>query len=177
MIKTILLVLLAAIVVFLVAAAMQPDDFRITRSISVAAPPATVSALVNDFHRWQEWSPWAKMDPAAKATYDGPASGVGAKFAWAGNSQVGEGRMTIIDDRPGELVRLTLEFVKPFAATNTAEFTFKGEGPGTLVTWSMTGRNNLMGKAISLIMNCDKMVGGEFEKGLADIKRLAEAKK
>lgn len=110
------------------------------------------------------------MDPAAKNSYAGVPSGEGAMFSWAGNNKVGEGRMTLMESRPNELIRIKLEFLKPFQATNTAEFTFQPAGNGTQVTWSMSGRNNFMAKAFVLIMNCDKMIGGEFEKGLANLK-------
>ena len=130
---------------------------------------------MNDFHKWSDWSPWAKLDPAAKNTFEGPASGVGATFRLAGNGDVGEGAMTITESRPAELIRIKLEFLKPFAATNTTEFTFKPAGDQTEVTWTMSGTNNFVGKAMSLIMNCDKMVGGMFEKGFANMKAVVSA--
>ena len=104
---------------------------------------------MNDFHNWEAWSPWAKMDPDAKSTFDGPTSGVGSKFHWAGNSKVGEGNMTIAESRPNDVIRIDLEFLKPFAAKNLAEFTFKPVGDGTEVTWTMTGKNNFMAKAFT----------------------------
>jgi uncharacterized protein YndB with AHSA1/START domain len=154
---------------------VQPSEFRITRTTTVAAPPSAVFAQVNDFHRWEAWSPWAKLDPAVRNTFEGAPAGTGAVFAWAGNSKVGEGRMTITESRPSELVRIKLEFLKPFAAINTAEFTFKPQGDRTAVTWSMFGRNNFIGKAVCLVMNMDKTLGGEFDKGLAAMKSVAEA--
>jgi len=176
MLKKILIVIGLAVVVFLVVAALQPADFKITRSAVIAAPPAAVFEQVNDYHKWQAWSPWAKMDPAMKQTYEGPASGTGASYSWAGNSKVGEGRMTITDSQPAKLVAMRLEFLKPFAATNTADFTFVPEGNGTKVTWAMTGKNNFMAKACGLIMNMDKLVGADFEKGLSNLKEIAEKK-
>jgi carbon monoxide dehydrogenase subunit G len=107
-------------------------------------------------------------------TYEGPAAGQGAKYSWVGNKNVGEGRMTIEESRPNERIRIKLDFLKPFAATNTAEFTFKPQGEGTEITWSMHGDNNFMAKAIGLFMDMDKMIGGNFEQGLADIKSIAE---
>jgi len=130
---------------------------------------------VNDLHKWQAWSPWAKLDPDAKQTYEGPGEGTGAVFRWAGNDRIGEGAMTITDSRPAELVTFRLDFLKPFAATNIAEFTFKPDGSGTLVAWSMTGKRNLMFKAICLFMNMDKMVGGQFEQGLAGLALVSTA--
>ncbi|MEA3208697.1 MAG: hypothetical protein QOE70_1754 [Chthoniobacter sp.] len=175
MLKYILLGLAAIIVIFLIVVAFQPADFRISRSAIVAAPPAAVFEQVNDFHKWNAWSPWAKLDPNAKNTFEGPPAGVGAGFAWAGNNEVGEGRMTITESEPNELVLMKLEFIKPFAATNITEFTFKPEGNQTAVTWSMSGHNNFIGKAMSLIMNCDKMVGGQFEQGFANLKAIVES--
>jgi uncharacterized protein YndB with AHSA1/START domain len=176
MLKKILLALAAIVVAFVVFVALQPAEFRVTRSAAIAAPPAAVFAHVNDFHNWQDWSPWAKLDPAAKATFDGPRAGPGAVFIWAGNDKVGEGRMTLIESRPNELIRIKLDFVKPMEGTSTAEFTFKPAGDQTTVSWSMTGqRDGFIAKAVCLFMNPDKMIGGEFEKGLATLKSLVEA--
>lgn len=158
-----------------VIVALQPSDFRVTRSTTISAPPPAVFAQVNDFHKWQAWNPWGKIDPAMKQTYEGAPAGTGAIYTWSGNNEVGEGRMTITDSRPNELIRVKLEFFKPFAGTNTADFTFKPEGNQTLVTWSMFGEKNFMAKAIHLVMNMDKMIGGQFEKGLADMKSVVEA--
>jgi hypothetical protein len=172
------LLALAALVVVLVAiVAMQPAEFRIERKATMSAPPADVFAQVNDFHKWVGWSPWEKIDPALTRAYEGAPEGTGAIYSWAGNNKVGEGRMTVTDSRPIEQIRINLEFLKPFKATNTAEFTFKPEGPGTVVTWSMSGRRNFMLKAFSLFMDMDKMVGGDFEKGLANMKALVETGK
>jgi hypothetical protein len=170
----ILLAIVAIIALLILFIASRPSEFRTTRSAKIAAPPSVVFPHVNDFRSWDAWSPWAKLDPDCKNTYEGPAAGKGAKFHWAGNNQVGEGRMEIIESRPSELVRLRLDFLKPFKATNTAEFTFKPEGGSTNVTWSMFGRNNFMFKAMGLFMNCDKMVGGQFEQGLANMKSVVE---
>jgi len=175
MLVKILIGLAVLIVLLVVVVALQPSEFRITRTTTVAAPASAVFAQVNDFHRWEAWSPWAKLDPAVRNTFAGAPAGAGAVFAWAGNSKVGEGRMTIVESRPNELVRIKLEFLKPFAATNTAEVTFKPEGDRTAVTWSMFGHNNFMGKAVCLVMNMDKTLGGEFDKGLAAMKSVAEA--
>lgn len=169
----ILLAIIAAVLAGVVA--VQPADYRFSRSTAISAPPAIVFAQVNDLRKWPEYSPWMKLDPAAKNTFEGPPAGPGAVFAWAGNSQVGAGRMTITESRPGELVRFRLEFLKPFAMTAAAEFTFTPDGPQTIVAWSMTGKNNFIGKAVGLVMNMDKSVGGDFEKGLASLKALSEA--
>ena len=175
MIAKILTVLAVIIAVLVIVIALQPADFRIARSAAFAAPPATVFAQVNDLHKFQDWSPWAKIDPAAKASFEGPSAGVGASFSWAGNMEVGEGTMTVTESHPSDLIRFRLDFRKPMAGTNTAEFTFKPEGDKTVVTWSMSGHNNFLAKAVGLAINCDKMVGGQFEKGLADLKTIVEA--
>src|SRR5258705_12554259 len=154
--------------------AMQPSEFRVERTATVAAPAPAVFTQVNDFHNWEAWSPWAKLDPSVKNSFEGAPAGTGASFAWAGNSKVGEGRMTIVESRPSELVRIKLEFLKPFAATNTAEFTFTPEGDRTTVTWSMYGRNNFAARAIGVVVNMDTFLGGEFEKGLGSMKTVAE---
>lgn len=171
----VLIVLIALVAVFVIVVATRPADFRVTRTARIAAPPSAVFAQVNDFHNWMAWSPWARLDPAMTQSYEGAPAGPGAAYSWSGNSKVGAGRMTILDSHPSDLIRIKLEFLKPFAATNTAEFTFKPEGGQTVVTWSMTGKNNFMAKAFGLFMNMDKLVGGDFEKGLAQMKSVAEA--
>lgn len=175
MFKKILIGVAVLIAVFVVVVAMQLEEFRVERSVVIAAPPAAVFAKVNDLRTWQEFSPWAKLDPNAKATFAGPETGAGSSFAWAGNSEVGEGTMTIVESRPHELIRFKLEFVKPFEGTNDAEFTFKPAGAQTEVTWSMSGKNNFFFKAVGLFIDCDKMIGPQFEEGLANLKALSEA--
>ncbi len=173
--KKILIAVAVIIVVFVGIVALQPADFRIERKISIDTPAEVVFAQVNDFHKWEAWSPWAKMDPHATNTFEGPPAGTGAIFRWAGNSDVGEGSMTIVESRPNDLIRIKLQFLKPFEATSTAEFTFQPQGNQTVVTWSMFGKNNFMAKAFSMFVDCDKMVGGQFEKGLAEMKSVSEA--
>ena len=175
MLIKILIGLVVMVMVFVAIVALRPSEFRVERSAVVSAPPAIVFAQVNDLHKWEAWSPWVKLDPAAKLGYDGPPAGTGAAFTWAGNYQVGEGRMTITESRPNELIRLRLEFRKPFAGTNTAEFAFRPQGEQTLVTWTMFGRQHFMSKAIGMFMSMDTMIGGMFEKGLAQMKSIAEA--
>jgi hypothetical protein len=175
MIINVLIGLAVIIAVFVVIVAMRPVDFRVTRSDNISASPAVVFAQVNELKKWEKWNPWGKIDPAMKLTYEGPPAGVGAINRWAGNNKVGEGSMTITESRPNELVRFRLEFLKPFKGTNQAEFTFKPEGSQTVVTWSMSGKNNFMAKAVGLFMDCDKMIGSQFEKGLVDLKLAAEA--
>ena len=170
-----ILVAFAVIAVVLVAVvAAQPSTFRIARSATISAPPERVFAEVNDLHKWEAWSPWLKADPAAKTAYEGAAAGTGAAFRWSGNKDVGEGRMTITESRPSQLVRLKLDFMRPFASTSLAEFTFAPDGDRTLVTWSMTGDKNFMAKAIHLVLDMDKMVGAKFDEGLAQMKAVTE---
>jgi len=174
MLKWILGGIAAAVAAFLVVVALQPADFRIERSAGMRAAPPAVFAQVNDLQNWRAWSPWEKIDPALKRSYDGPRAGAGASYAWAGNQDVGEGRMTITESRPGELVRIRLEFFKPFAAVNTAEFSFRPAGEGTAVTWTMTGQNNFLARAICMFVSMDAMVGGMFDQGLAQMKAVVE---
>ena len=175
MIKKILLGLVIIVVILVVVILLQPAHYHVERSATISAPPATVFAQVNDFHKWEAWSPWAKIDPSMKQNYDGAPAGVGAGYSWVGNSQAGEGRMTITDSHPSDLIKIKLEFLKPFAATDTTAFTFKPQGNQTVATWTLDGNNNFIGKAFGLVMNMDKMVGADFEKGLAQMKSIAEA--
>ncbi|MEQ1881578.1 MAG: SRPBCC family protein, partial [Burkholderiales bacterium] len=175
MLKAIVIILIIGIASFLGVVAMQPSDFRVTRGAIIGAPVSAVFSQVNDFHKWESWSPWAKRDPQMKQAYEGAPTGVGAVSAWSGNSEVGKGRMTITESRADESIRIKLEFLEPFNVTNTAEFAFETEGTQTKVTWSMSGTNNFMAKAVGLFMNMDKMIGGDFEQGLVNLKALTEA--
>src|SRR6267154_4355204 len=157
MLSNILIGLAVLVVVFIIVVATRPADFRVTRTATITAPTEVVFAQVNDLRKWEAWNPWGKLDPACKMTYEGPPSGTGAGYTWAGNNKVGEGRMTITESRPNEVIRLSLEFRKPFKATNTAEFTFKSDGNQTTVSWSMAGKKNFMFKAVGLFMDSDKM--------------------
>jgi hypothetical protein len=176
MLNTILIVAGVVIVLFIIVVQLQPATFRITRMAMMSAKPEEVFPQVNDFYNWSEWSPWANLDPGMKQTYEGAGNGTGAIYSWTGNKQVGEGRMTIIESRPNDLVKIKLEFLKPFKATNIAEFTFKRENGNTLVTWSMLGDKNFMFKAVHMFMNMDKMIGRDFEKGLSQMKQVVERK-
>jgi len=177
MLKWSLAAVAAIVVVFLFVVALQPSDFKVERSATMRAPAPAAFAQVNDFQNWRAWSPWEKVDPALKRQYEGPKAGTGAVYAWQGNKDVGEGRMTITESRPGDLVRIKLEFFKPFAATNTAEFSFKPAGAdATAVTWTMTGQNNFLSKAICMFVDMDKMVGGMFDQGLTQMKSIVETK-
>jgi uncharacterized protein YndB with AHSA1/START domain len=169
------LALIAIVVVFAGIVAMQPSEFGVARTTTISAPASAVFAQVNDFHQWKNWNPWGQIDPAMKQTYEGAPSGIGAIYMWTGNAQVGEGRMTLTESRPSDLIRIKLEFLKPFAATSLAEFTFKPEGDQTVVTWSMIGQCNFIAKTIHLFISMDKMIGDQFEKGLARMKAEVEA--
>src|SRR3989454_5694319 len=170
-----ILVALAVIVLgFVGVIAMRPSEYRVARTATIAAPAPAVFAQVNDFHKWEAWNPWAKLDPAMKHTYEGAPAGTGAIYTWTGNHQVGEGRMTLTESRPNELIRINMEFLKPFAATSTVEFTFRPEGDRTAVTWSMVGKVNFVGKVVHLFVDMDTMIGTNFEKGLTDMKAVVE---
>jgi hypothetical protein len=179
MLKKIGFAVLGVVVVFLVVVAMQPAEFKVQRSATLAAPADIAFALVNDFHAWNDWSPWSKRDPNMKTAFEGPSAGTGASYAWLGNREVGEGRMTITDSKPNSSIDISLEFKKPFEATNHTLFTFTPQNDKTsdktLVTWSMDGKNNFVGKAFGMFMNMDKLVGGDFETGLAQMQKSADA--
>lgn len=175
MLKKILIALAAIVLIFLVVVAMQPSDFRVERTASIAAPAADVFTNVNDFHKWEAWSPWAKLDPAAKVAFEGPEAGQGAVMTWAGNDKVGEGKMTLVESRPSDLVKINVDFVKPFEGSISSEFTFKPEGDQTAVTWAMAGHHNFFEKALCLVMNGTKMIGDDMEKGLAQLKSVVES--
>ena len=166
--------LVGAIVVVLGLASRYPDHFVMARKIEINAPPAAVFAQINDFHNWQEWSPWAKIDPAAKATFEGPASGEGAIFGWDGNAEVGKGTMKIVKSRPDSLIDIEMKFVKPMEDVADVQFTFVPVDGKTLVEWSMSGKRTFLGKAMCMCMNMDRMVGTKFEEGLASIKKRVE---
>jgi len=176
MLTYVIIGVIAVVVLFLIVVALQPNDFRISRTATMRAPAAAAFAQVNDFHHWERWSPWLKLDPNAKVTFSGAPAGEGAVYAWDGNKDVGAGSSTIVASRPNELVKIRLDFLRPFAATNTAEFSFKPVGDETAVTWTMFGqKNKFFFKVFHLCLNMDKMVGSQFEKGLADMKKIVEA--
>ena len=147
MLKKILFGLAVLIVAFVIVVATRPADFRVSRSASIPAAPDVVFPHINDLKKWQEWSPWAKMDPNCKTAFEGPIAGGGAKFSWNGNSDVGVGSMTITESKPPELVRIKLAFLKPMEGVSDVVFTLKPEGGGTLVTWQMDSKNGFMAKA------------------------------
>jgi hypothetical protein len=177
MAKKIIIGLLLVIVGVIFAAALQPDEFALSRSTDIAASPADIFPRLNDFHRWEDWSPWAKLDPNMQVSYEGPSVGEGSVYKWSGASEVGEGKMTLLKSQPLELVRIQLDFLKPMEASNITEFSLAPVGQGTRVTWTMTGKNDFIGKVFCLFMSMEKMVGPDFEKGLAQLKTTVEGGK
>jgi hypothetical protein len=176
MIGKILLGIVVILVVFVVIVARRPSAFHIERSTSVRAAPDVVFAQLNDFHACATWSPWEKLDPRMARTHSGARAGVGAAYAWRSeDSKVGQGRMTIKTSDSPSLLVVKLEFINPFTATNTATLSIDPTGDGSRVNWAMDGHNGFLGKMFYLFMNMDKMVGGDFERGLANLKHMAES--
>ena len=173
MLKKILIVIGVAIAGILIFAATKPDVFRVQRSASIKAPPEKISAALADFKGWEAWSPWEKMDPAMKRSYSGAAKGKGAVYAWEGNGKVGQGRMEITDVAPSR-VALDLDFVKPFEAHNKVVFALAPKGDATEVSWSMVGPVPYFAKIMHVFVDMDRMVGGQFETGLANLKTVVE---
>jgi hypothetical protein len=174
MLKKIALVVVALLVIFVAVVAFQPSEWSVQRETVINAPAAVVYAQVNDFHKWNAWSPWDKLDPNMKREFSGAESGVGATYHWVGKEDVGEGEMKIDSVTPGSAVGIKLDFVKPFEANNHVDFALVPAEGGTRVTWKMMGHNNFAMKAFGLFMNMDKAVGGDFEKGLASLKTVSE---
>lgn len=173
MLLIVLLVVGVLIVGVLALAATRPDTFRVERKATIEAPPEKVFALLSDFHRWEAWSPWEKRDPAMKRTHSGAASGKGAAYAWEGNREVGKGRMEITAASPPSHLTIQLDFLAPFECHNFAEFTLTPRGGATEVTWAMHGPSSFLFKLMGLFMNMDKMVGRDFEVGLANLAAVA----
>ncbi|MFZ3001058.1 MAG: SRPBCC family protein [Undibacterium umbellatum] len=171
MIIAIIVLLLAA---FLLYVAALPDQFRVERSLALRATPEQIFPLINDFHEWEAWSPWEKIDPAVRRTYDGPAQGKGAVYAWNGNKQLGEGRMEILEIQPFSCLRIKINFYKPFAAQNIIEFRLEDKGATTIISQAMIGPCNFMSKLMSLFFSMDKMVGTKFDEGLLSLKNIVE---
>jgi hypothetical protein len=163
-----LLLALAAIV------ATRPSAYRVERSAHVSAPSRMVYERISDFHRWAEWSPWAHVDPDMRQSFEGAPAGTGAEYTWSGNSQIGEGRMSITEARPDELVAIRIDFARPLRTTSTTELRLLPEGGGVRVTWAMEGRRDFVGKAVALVASVDDIVARDFEQGLDDLRRVAE---
>ena len=174
MFKRIFLVVVVLIAALLGYTATRPDTFRVERATVIKAPPAKVFALIDDFHQWAGWSPWEKLDPSMKRSHSGAASGKGAVYAWEGNGDVGAGRMEILETTAPSRVLIRLDFIKPFEARNTAEYTLRPEGEATRVTWAMYGPAPFVSKLMQVFVSMDAMIGKDFEQGLANLKALAE---
>ena len=174
MFKIIAIAILVVLVAILIFATTKPDNFRVERSTTIKAAPERVFALINDFQRWTSWSPYEKKDPGMKRTYSGAASGTGAIYEWDGDKNVGKGRMEITEATPSSRIVIKLDFLAPFEAHNTAEFTLQAQGDSTQVTWAMYGPANFISKLMSVFFSMDKMVGDDFAIGLANLKAAAE---
>ena len=172
-IKKIALVVVALVAAVLIYATTKPDTLHVERSASIQAAPERLHPLINDFHRWSEWSPWEKLDPALARTFSGTPSGRGAVYEWSGNNDVGQGRMEITESVPNRIT-IQLDFIKPFEAHNTTEFRLDPRGEGTNVTWTMQGPNSYMGKVMSVFMDMDRMIGADFEAGLANLRSVVQ---
>ena len=174
MIKIIAILFAILVAAILVYAATRPDSFRIERSATIKAAPEKVFPLINDFHQWEAWSPWEKIDPGLKRTYEGAASGKGAVYSWNGNKDVGAGRMEIVESTPASKIVLKLDFTAPFAANNAVEFILERQGETTRITQAMYGPSPFISKLMGLFFSIDKMVGDKYEQGLASLKAIAE---
>jgi uncharacterized protein YndB with AHSA1/START domain len=173
-IATIVVLLAVALAIVMILAARKPDSFSVRREITVQAAPERIFALIDDFHRWGSWSPWENRDPAMKRSFDGPANGSGAVYAWDGNKSVGSGRMEILESSPASTIRIKLDFFKPFEGHNTAEFTLLPQGGATHVIWLMHGPASLISRVMQVFVNLDHMIGKDFEVGLANLKQRTE---
>ncbi len=174
MFTIIALIVVGLIAALLIYAATRPDTFRLQRSITINAPPEKIFSRINDFNNWRAWSPWETIDPALKRTYGGVVDGRGAVYEWEGNNQVGQGRMEILESVPSSKILIKLDFLKPFEGHNTAEFTLAGRGGSTDVTWAMYGPLPFMAKVMSVFCMMERMVGPQFETGLANLKKATE---
>lgn len=171
MIAAIIAIILALLVVFI---ATRPPVFRVSRALAMNAAPAAIFPHINNLSAWNAWSPWAKMDPECKTVLEGPAEGVGCILRWDGDKRVGAGSMTITASVPNERVEIQLDFLRPFKGTSHATLALEAQASQTLVTWSMHGRNNFIGKAVSCVMNCEKIVGAQYQKGLENMRAIVE---
>jgi len=174
MLKKISMGLILVIVVILGLALTQPDSYKVQRSARIKAPPAKIMGYLDDFHQWPAWSPWEKKDPNMQRTFEGASSGKGAVYAWSGNGDVGQGRMEIVEENAPTQLAIKLDFIKPFASSNRTEFALQPQGESTVVTWTMTGPSLFVTKIMGVFFNMDKMIGKDFEQGLAQLKEAGE---
>jgi hypothetical protein len=173
MLKTISLLVLAGVAALLVVAAMRPGSFQVARSTTVQAPPQRLHAMINDLRQFNTWNPYNKKDPAMQGEYHGPQAGPGAAFHFKGNKDVGSGSIQITDSAPGR-VTMQLHMLEPFEGRNTVQFTLRPQGQATEVTWAMSGASPYIARIVGLFMDMDRMIGRDFESGLADLKQRAE---
>ena len=173
--KNVIRAIVVLLVVVLLFVQSRPDRFHVERSATIGAPAESVFAHIDNFHRWRAWSPWEKLDPRMQRSFEGPESGVGAVYRWSGNNKAGAGSMKITQSTPGSVLAIDMEFLRPMKDSNVATFTLTPEGAGTKVTWVFEGRMNFLSKAMCVFVNLDKMVGPDFERGLASLKSVAES--
>jgi len=173
MLKIIVIVVIVLVAAVLAIAMTKPDSFRVERKTSIKSSPDKIFPLIDDFHNWSSWSPWERMDPAMRRTHSGAASGKGAVYEWEGNSKVGQGRMEILEASPAKVI-IKLDFLKPFEGHNIAEFTLQPQSDSTSVTWAMYGPAPFFSKVMQVFMSMDKMIGKDFDSGLANLKAIAE---
>jgi hypothetical protein len=174
MIEALIIVVVVLIALLLIYAATRPAEFRVERSVIINASAEKIFPLINDFREWEPWSPWEKVDPAVKRSYSGAASGEGAVYEWSGNKNIGQGRMEIVESSPPFKVKLKIDFIKPFEAHNTIEFTLIPQGDSTRVTQAMYGPSPFISRLMGIFCSMDKMVGRKYEEGLANLKALSE---
>ncbi len=174
MIKQLLLVVVGIVVIILIRATFIKESFRVERSVTIKAPPERIFGLINDFHNFAQWSPWEHLDPDMQRSITGSASGKGAVYEWSGNSKAGAGRMEILESTPSSKILIKLDFIKPIAGTNTSEYTITPQGDSTKVTWAMYGPSPFVSKVMQVFVTMDKLIGGDFERGLSSLKSVAE---
>jgi hypothetical protein len=173
MLKTVIVAIVAIVIAILIFAAAKPATYHVERSTTIAATPEKISPLLDDFHNWNQWSPWAKLDPNMRVTYSGSPAGQGAIYEWEGNSKVGKGRMEILATEP-TLTSIKLDFLSPFTSHNSTNFVLEPQGATTRVTWTMDGPNTFLSKLMSVFVSTDKMIGKDFDTGLSQLKSAAE---
>jgi uncharacterized protein YndB with AHSA1/START domain len=174
MITYVLILLLGLVGGAVAAASLRPDNFTVSRSATIGAPASVVFEAISDFRRWEEWSPWANLDPSAKRAFDGVQGAVGSSFEWAGNAKIGAGKMTLLELARDEMLRIRLDFQRPMRARNLVTFALSPAGEGTRLVWSMSGKRDIYGKLLSLLVDLDKICGRDFERGFANLKSLLE---
>ena len=177
MLKILALVVALLIAGVLVLAALKPATFSVQRAATIEAPPEKIFAVLNDFRRWPEWSPWEKLDPQMKRTLGGAPAGQGATYAWEGNGKAGAGRMEIVEAVPAKKVGIQLDFIKPFEGHNVTDFTLAPQPDGTTrVNWEMHGPAPFVSKLMQVFVSMDRVIGKDFDEGLANLKALVEKK-